>query len=116
MHKVEILLTVIMGKGILRKYFERNFKGQITQSNPFFSLSIQTFSIIQLYCLTAVGNRFECLCIYVYVRVSMCVLGGTDMLNLTVIEWQAGHGSSGAFGSHISTSVLLACKIKCRQC
>ena len=85
LHKGEILLTVIMGKGILRKYFERNFKGQIMQSNPFFNLFIQTFSIIQLYCLNAIGHRFECLFIYVYVCVSMSVLGGGDMLNLTVV-------------------------------
>lgn len=76
MHKVEILLTVIMGKGFMRgSYFERNFKGQIMHSNPFFNLSVQTFSVIWLYCLNAVGNRLECLCIYVYVHVSMCVLG-----------------------------------------
>lgn len=55
------------------------------QGNLLFNISVQTLSIIQLYCLNVVGKRFECLCIYVYVRVSLCMLGGGDMLLYLIV-------------------------------
>lgn len=72
-------MAVIIGKGILIEYFKiflkellRDIRANDAQSNPLLQLS---FHNILLYGLNAIGNGFVCLCIHVYMCVSMCVFG-----------------------------------------